>query len=124
CTEVAACEWRVVIRAQLVVGLACRADMRARAERFATRESLEVPFLLLLLHRSRTVVVDHASLPLGASRVQCLVNDGRQRICTTFDGARQRIATERAEAYPAHLRLFAVLQGHALVIHHDPAADA
>src|SRR6266581_2739860 len=79
----------------------------------------EVPFLLLLLHRSGGVVVDDPALAFGALRQQHFLDDVGKSDRLALHGSRQRITAERAETYAAHLGTLAWQQRHTLVIHHD-----
>src|SRR5690349_180531 len=96
--------------------------VRRSASAEAWRSNLEITFLLFLFHRRRAVVVDHAALTFGAGGEQHLLNDLRQRRRFTLDGAGERIAAERTKAHRLHFRTFAILQRHALVVHHDQRA--
>src|SRR5258708_19612204 len=86
--------------------------------------SSEIAFLFFALHRGGAVVVDHAIAPLREAALDRLADDLGERGRAAFEGARQRIATERAKAHGADLRLLAGLKRHAIVIHHDQGAAA
>src|SRR4051794_17875987 len=79
----------------------------------------EVALLLLLLHGAGGVVVDDASLPLGAGGEQHLLDDLGERRRVALDGAGERVAAERPEADVLDHRLLARLERHAVVVDHD-----
>src|SRR4030081_308292 len=79
----------------------------------------EVPFLLLLLHRGRGIVIDDPALAFRALGQQHLLDDFGKRGRLALHGARQWVAAERAEAHAPQLGPLARMQRHALVIDHD-----
>ena len=64
-------------------------------------------------------MIDDTSLALGLAREQHLLDDRRKRIRGALDGARERIAAERPEAYHSQLGLLAGLERHSRVVYHD-----
>src|SRR3546814_8887916 len=84
----------------------------------------EIALLLLLLHRSRGVVVDDPTLALGGGRYQHLGDDVLEGFRIGLDGTREGIATQGTEADLPHLHLLAISQGEALVVNHDQCAVA
>src|SRR5256886_12377864 len=54
---------------------------------------------------------------LFRSREQRFPDDRRRRVRLALDGARERIAAERAEAHLLHDRLLARREWHALIVH-------
>src|SRR3984893_5668684 len=84
----------------------------------------EVPFLLLLLHRGRGIVIDDPALALRALRQQHFLDDLGKGRRLALHGSRQWITAERAEAHASHLGPLAGPQRHALVIDHDERSIA
>src|SRR5437867_8661709 len=78
----------------------------------ATRALLEVAFDLLLFHRRRLIVIDHAPLTLGVPRLHDLLDDRRNRVRAAVDRSSQRVATERSKPHLPHLGRFARLKRH------------
>ena len=97
---------------------------RRRSSRRSRAPSSEVAVDLLLFHRRRLIVIDHAALPLGDPGQQHLLDDGRQGRRVAVDRAGQRIAAERAKPHLAHLGRLAGLERHPVVVDHDPGAVA
>src|SRR3546814_19389698 len=83
-----------------------------------------IALLLLLLHRSRGVVVDDPTLALGGGRYQHLGDDVLEGFRIGLDGTREGIATHDTEADLPHLHLLAISHGEALVVNHDQCAVA
>src|SRR5262245_5167570 len=96
----------VMNRSRLFCSCACRYAWMSSAMRFDLC-MLEVPFLLLLLHRCRTVVVDHTTLAFGARGEQHLLDDRGQGVGAALDRTGQGVAAERAETNPFHVRFLA-----------------
>src|SRR5687768_1678419 len=97
--------WAMEIRIERLA-LTVRRPVRFSPSTDACQRSndLEISFLLLLLHRGGAVMVDHATLPLGARGQQHFLDDVRQRIGTAFDRPGQGVTPECAKAHPAHFR--------------------
>src|SRR3954452_14040958 len=91
---------------------------------FATCDISEVPLLLLLLHRTAGVVVDHAALALRRGGEQHLLDDPMEVLGVALDRARERIAPEGAEAHAPQLRRLAGLEPHSVVVDQDRRAVA
>src|SRR3546814_3518019 len=72
----------------------------------------EIALLLLLLHRSRGVVVDDPTLALGGGRYQHLGDDVLEGFRIGLDGTRVGIATQGTEADLPHLHLLARSEEH------------
>src|SRR6476661_6223216 len=85
-------------------------------------QSSEVAFLLLLLHRAGGVVIDDASLTLGRRRQQHLLDHRGQGGGAALHRPAERIAAEGPEADAAQLRLLALEEREAVVVHHDQRA--
>src|SRR4051812_42531882 len=88
--------------------------MRSEACAISRSRSSEIPCLLLLLHRPGAVEVDDPPLALRRGGEQHLLDDVQQRRRLALDRARQRVATERAEADRTQLGHLAVAQRHAV----------
>src|SRR5262249_15209727 len=79
----------------------------------------EIAFLLLALHRRRTVMVDHATAPLRMPAREGLADDVRHGRGLALERAGQWIAAECAKAHAPDLRLLAVRERQPVVIDHD-----
>ena len=85
----------------------------------STFNILKVSLNLLQLHRAFLVFVDEAAFTFTTGRKKHFTDDLRESRRFGVDGSREGIAAQRPEADFFHLRLFAKLFGHPIVVDHD-----
>ena len=85
---------------------------------------LEVSLAFLLLHRTRFIVVDEATLSFRTRGNKSLFDDVRDRCSRALVASGQRVTAERSKPRDSCFGLFPWIQTQSVVVHYDPLTAA